>query len=540
MLKGKGGDGADNPQVGVLIAGDVAGLVGSLTIEGVGGRSAANGNVGIHINAPISSRSLITLIGTGNGTGASADNAGVLISNTVTNTPSTIKNVLITGTGANTTGTGNHGISVNNNISNANAAIILTGTAGNAVSDDLFINSGTLRSSSNPNNYTEINLVGDRVTINPAAVVGVNAGSKVSLLPRTDNTPINLGTETAGSLSYTNDELNRIFAYELLIGNATSGDLTVSAPIAPANIAPACQITLQTQGNLNLSGGGITTLGGNIRIYAAQIYPNFSGTDVAMGTGTVSFNSGNTLNIAINGTTANTDYAQLNIAGTVNLGGTILSLSGSHTPVANQTFMIVNNDGADAIVGTFSGLSQGATISNFLGSGLNATISYTSGDGNDVVITVVCPAFAAPTASVTLQPTCLVNTGTIVITAPTGGNIQYSVGGPYQASATFADLAPDIYSITAKNTTTGCISTPLSLTVNAVPGNPATPTASVTLQPTCLVNTGTIVITAPTGGNIQYSVNGTADQLTFSSLGLTPARLRRKIRPRVVYQRDYR
>jgi hypothetical protein len=38
---------------------------------------------------------------------------------------------------------------------------------------------------------------------------------------------------------------------------------------------------------------------------------------------------------------------------------------------------------------------------------------------------------------------------------------------------------------------------------------PATPTATVTTQPTCTVPTGTITVTAPTGTGITYSINGT-------------------------------
>ncbi|MEZ4902984.1 MAG: hypothetical protein R2822_15130 [Spirosomataceae bacterium] len=36
-------------------------------------------------------------------------------------------------------------------------------------------------------------------------------------------------------------------------------------------------------------------------------------------------------------------------------------------------------------------------------------------------------------------------TGTIVITAPTGPTIQYSVGGPYQSSTSFTGLMPNNY-----------------------------------------------------------------------------------------------
>ena len=37
--------------------------------------------------------------------------------------------------------------------------------------------------------------------------------------------------------------------------------------------------------------------------------------------------------------------------------------------------------------------------------------------------------------------------------------------------------------------------------MNGAPGSPAAPTASVTVQPTCAVPTGTIVVTAPTGSS---------------------------------------
>ena len=54
-----------------------------------------------------------------------------------------------------------------------------------------------------------------------------------------------------------------------------------------------------------------------------------------------------------------------------------------------QTFTLINNDGADAVVGTFAGLAEGAPL---VVDGDNFTISYTGGDGNDVVLTGVAPS----------------------------------------------------------------------------------------------------------------------------------------------------
>ncbi|AXE21999.1 hypothetical protein DR864_29485 (plasmid) [Runella rosea] len=139
-----------------------------------------------------------------------------------------------------------------------------------------------------------------------------------------------------------------------------------------------------------------------------------------------------------------------------------------------------------------------------------------------LTVNAVPNAPATPTATVTQQPTCTTPTGTIMITAPTGGSIQYSVGGAYQTSATFANLSPYTYQVTAQNTATGCTSKPLSLTVNSVPNAPMISEVILT-QPTCAVPTGTAQINATSNLPLQYSKNGTVWQSSNSFSGLTPA-----------------
>ena len=108
-----------------------------------------------------------------------------------------------------------------------------------------------------------------------------------------------------------------------------------------------------------------------------------------------------------------------------------------------------------------------------------------------------------PTANVT-QPTCTAPTGTITATAPTG--MTYSIGGIYQSSMTFPGLIPGTYYLTAKNSS-NCISPAITITVNPLTGLPDAPTATV-VQPNCIVTTGTITITAPTGDGMTYSDDG--------------------------------
>ena len=87
--------------------------------------------------------------------------------------------------------------------------------------------------------------------------------------------------------------------------------------------------------------------------------------------------------------------SQLDVTGSVTLNADVkLSLRLDYTPAGTDTFVILNNDGADPI-GTSGGtaffstggnqLSEGET---FTAAGANWTISYAGGDGNDVTVTV--------------------------------------------------------------------------------------------------------------------------------------------------------
>ena len=96
------------------------------------------------------------------------------------------------------------------------------------------------------------------------------------------------------------------------------------------------------------------------------------------------------------------------------------------------------------------------------------------------------PTVATPTTASIVQPTCIVN-GSIDIATPLGTTIQYSNGGAYQSSTTFSNLAPDTYSITAKDTINDCISEPLTVVINPIPFA-ITPTFAI-IAPVCFGNT---------------------------------------------------
>ena len=127
------------------------------------------------------------------------------------------------------------------------------------------------------------------------------------------------------------------------------------------------------------------------------------------------------------------------------------------------------------------------------------------------------PTVATPTTSSIVQPTCVIN-GSIVIATPLGINIEYSDGGVYQASNTFSNLAPNTYSITAKDTSNGCISASLTVVINPIPF--ATTPTFATITPVCFGNT--ISLPNPSTNGIFGTWSPAFDPTTTTTYTFTP------------------
>ncbi len=81
-------------------------------------------------------------------------------------------------------------------------------------------------------------------------------------------------------------------------------------------------------------------------------------------------------------------YDQVNVTGAVNLNdATVLAISfGGFTPTVGLPLTIINNDGTDAVVGTFRGLPEAGKLT---ANGITYKVSYVGGTGNDVTLTRV-------------------------------------------------------------------------------------------------------------------------------------------------------
>src|SRR5260221_5619130 len=159
-------------------------------------------------------------------------------------------------------------------------------------------------------------------------------------------------------------------------------------------------------GNTVLLEGGI--LGGNGTVgnvfsNSGVISPGNSPGIITV-SGDLILNSLTTTDIEINGTTAGTQYDQIDVTGNADLGDSNLNVILGYTPTVGDSFTILQTEIGGTISGIFGGLSDGST---FTISGVTFRINYTS---NTVVLTVTALALANTGINIPLTSLLLIAT----------------------------------------------------------------------------------------------------------------------------------
>ncbi|MEQ9409865.1 MAG: SdrD B-like domain-containing protein [Fuerstiella sp.] len=100
-------------------------------------------------------------------------------------------------------------------------------------------------------------------------------------------------------------------------------------------------------------------------------------------TGSLEARAGTRFEFELFGTAPGSQYDQIDVTGSVQLGGATLQAILGFSPALGQEFVIIRNDGTDAVSGTFQGLPEGASLNV---GGKRFHITYRGGTGNDVVL----------------------------------------------------------------------------------------------------------------------------------------------------------
>lgn len=171
--------------------------------------------------------------------------------------------------------------------------------------------------------------------------------------------------------------------------NLNNGIFVVDAniPNSPVTI----NSTLTGGGTLGFSGFGGTGSVGTVNIVQGAIS---AGTLTAptgiLNTKSLTFTANGNYACKIGGTSPGANgHDQLNVTGTVNLNNAVLAPIpwGAFQPAIGNSFLILQNDGTEAINGTFLNSPEGAIFAGPLNTAFR--ITYLGGDGNDIVITRV-------------------------------------------------------------------------------------------------------------------------------------------------------
>jgi autotransporter-associated beta strand protein len=163
--------------------------------------------------------------------------------------------------------------------------------------------------------------------------------------------------------------------------NTYTGATTVNVGTLAVNGSLVSPVTVQSGGTL----GGTGTITNTVTVQSGGTLSPGTSPGI-IDTGDLTLDSGSTLTIEMNGPTVGTQYDQVNVTGTVDLGGATLNVVLGFIPSGGQVFTIINNDGVDPVMGTFAGLPEGATVTK---GGSRFRISYVGGTGNDVTLTLV-------------------------------------------------------------------------------------------------------------------------------------------------------
>jgi RHS repeat-associated protein len=275
------------------------------------------------------------------------------------------------------------------------------------------------------------------VSISAGSILNLNGYDNVIAALAGSGTVSNSATGTTRTLTVGNSTNTTFFGTIVNGGTGStgvvaltkigSGTLTLSGTNTYTGATAINAGTLEVDGSTLSSGtiaanstGRLTGTGSVGAVTVASggsVAPGSAGPGV-LSTRNVTLNSGSSFVGEINGSTAGAGYDQLNVTGTVSLGGATLSLSGTRAQHGGDAIVLIKNDGTDAVTGTFGGLSEGSLL---VVGGTRYKITYayneatgTAGTGNDVALIDVPLMVTAAPALGTISATTPVRVATIV------------------------------------------------------------------------------------------------------------------------------
>lgn len=206
--------------------------------------------------------------------------------------------------------------------------------------------------------------------------------------------------------------------------NAYTGDTRINEGILSIDVSqPASRVVLAGG---TLVGFGVT---GPVTSGTGVIAPGVVGTDGIssttgiLGTRGLALNAEANVKLNLTGGGPFSPNDQIGVVGTVDLGGSGLTLIGTVSLNPGNVLRLIDNDGNDPIVGTFAGFPEGQVLSDF---GSLMRITYQGGTGNDVELVGADRCHIRPPVRLEVTPD---GPGRLRVVVRTARNVTIPVNG---------------------------------------------------------------------------------------------------------------
>ena len=249
---------------------------------------------------------------------------------------------------------------------------------GDATSDTITVSADLTQPAKNLSLITSAGLAGS------GAIINGSATATTLTINQAGNSTYSglLGGPSGGTANDKNLALAKQGAGTLTLSGAStySGTTVISAGRLNVNGSLSSNVTVAASATL----GGTGTIDSANSVNVQTVSTLAPGTSPGkLNSGNVAFSAGSIFMPEVNGTTAGTSYDQLNVTGTVDLGGATLVTSGTINTSPGTDIVLINNDGNDAISGTFDGLPEGSLVTI---NGIKFFLTYAGGSNNNDVV----------------------------------------------------------------------------------------------------------------------------------------------------------
>jgi filamentous hemagglutinin family protein len=473
--------------LGVLTGTGTISASGDLTITGL-----STGNNGVYSTGALTSTGASVSV-----TGTSSTSSALSLQGDITGH----QNVLLTGTNT-AASNANATVYSNKTVTATNGTIAVTANTSGTTASALQLASGAALNTTN----RAITLSTDSLNLDTTGGAGanINAGTNtVTLQNRSSGVLVNIGgsdvgntTATSRTLGLTNAELNRITAGNLLIGNNTAGNLTVSSAT-----------TLATErGNIELVTGGNIVLSSNLETTGTSRSLTLSAASGSIsGAGNITTDVGNTETITLNASAAGT------LSGVISGGGSLVKQGAGTTTLTGAN----NYSGTTTIsTGTLQVGSGGAT--GALGSGgiiNNSALIFNRNATTDLSMANAISGTGSVEQAGAGKTILSTNNSYSGATSVSGGILQVGNGGSTGTLGTAT-------SVTLSNNATLAFNKNVNTTIDKSIGGNGNVTANITgdlalASDIALTGTNTINLTA------SGSITRTASSIAATNLYMT-------------------